>query len=101
MCASSIYWAARWPSTTARSRFKRQINRHPLARGVHFQFPLLFRHELARVPDQSGNPFVVVVRVVVEQGKLFDPGLQGERDRVVHATVPPADVLLVFLGIVL
>ena len=51
--------------------------------------------------DQSVYPLVVVVRVVVKQGKLFDPGLQGERDRIVHATVPPTKVFLVFLGIVL
>ncbi len=81
--------------------FCRQVDRHALARGVHAQFRLALGHESARVPDQAVNPFVVVVRVVVEQGKLFDAGLQRERDGIVHTTMPPAEVLQVFLGIVL
>ena len=52
------------------------------------QFRPAFGHELARALDQSVNPFVVVVRVVVKQGKLFDPGLQGERNRIVHRPNP-------------
>ncbi len=81
--------------------FSGQFNCHPLARGVHTQFAIPFRHQPARVFDQDVNAFVVVVGVVVKQTKLFDPGLQRERDRIVHTTVPPAAMLPVFGGIVL
>ena len=47
--------------------FLGQFNGHSLARSVHFQLPFLFRHEPARVVDQTVNPFVVVVGVVVKQ----------------------------------
>ena len=44
---------------------------------------------------------VVVVGVVVEETKLFDAGLERERNGIVHAAVPPAGVLLVFRPVVL
>lgn len=47
--------------------FCRQLDGHAFARGVHFQFSLLLRHEPARVLNHLVNPPVVVVRVVVEQ----------------------------------
>src|SRR5664280_1175967 len=101
MCVSSISSAARWPSTTARSRLERQFDRHSFACGVHMQFRPLFGHEPARVLDQSVNLFVVMVRVVVKQTKLFDSGLERERDRIIHTAAPPTEMLLVFSGIVL
>jgi hypothetical protein len=47
------------------------------------------------------HALVVVVGVVVEETKLFDAGLERERDGIVHTTVSPAGMLLVFRPVVL
>ena len=51
--------------------------------------------------DHEFDLVVVVVGVVVEKKELFDFGFERQRHGVVHAAVAPADVLLVFLAIVL
>jgi len=51
--------------------------------------------------DERVNFFVVVIGVVVEENELFDAGLQCEGNGIVHATMAPPDVPLVFSPVVL
>ncbi len=59
------------------------------------------RDELARPVEHPGNLRVIVVRVMVKEEKLFDPGEERQCHHVIHAAVTPANVRLVFHVLVL
>ena len=58
-------------------------------------------HELAGMPQERINFFVVVIGIVMEEHEFFHAGRESEGDRMIHATVAPAGAALEFGAVVL
>ncbi len=72
-----------------------------LTGGLHGQGRSGVGHEFACVRQHGFNPGVVVFGVMMEEKEFFDFRFQRERDGVIHTAMAPADMALVFFGVVL
>ena len=82
-------------------RFVRQFDAHSFARCVYFEFGFSRRYKAMRVFQQFIQMFVVAVGVMMEEEELLYIGRNRQRYRIIHATVPPSQVLFIFGGGVL
>jgi len=98
----------RRPSRTARTTGERsarlgarELNCHSFAGRFHQHIGFFLPDNLPGVLDKGIDAGIVMIGVMVKQAELPHAGLDGQVNSIIHAAMSPAQVTMIFLGIIL